>query len=514
VITWLPWSAEAFARAGRERKPVLLSITAAWCRACHEMDRTTYADPEVAALVRDRFVAIRVDTDRRPDINERYNLGGWPTTAFLTAEGEVLAGGTFVAADRMGAVLLRVASTFARLRSPDHLGELRRGQRTEVGARRSEGGGQRSEVGGQEAEVGGQEAEVGGQRAEVGGQRSEAGGQRPEVGGQRSDVVSDLSALTDAVFASFDEACGGFGVEPKFPHTAPLHLAVALFRESGDDRWRGIVERTLDGMADGGLWDAAAGGFYRYATTRDWRLPHTEKLLDTNAELLRIYAEAALVFGRQADRDRCAAIAAFITGALRSEAGGYRGSDADGMLYMDGNAKAAGALVGAATVLDDSALAREALASFERVVLLCYKPGAGLAHYSDGVARVRGLLADQIYTVGALLDAYDVSGLEPYKMMAEELTHVAVRELWDEAAGGFFDRAGHASDIGLLRTRRKPFVANADAASMLARLERTSGDAEFRARAAGALEAAAGQLAGQGPLAAHYLLGARQLSAR
>ena len=78
MIDWLPWGAEAFARAAREGKPVLLAITAAWCRACHEMDRTTYADPAVAALVRDRFVPVRVDTDRRPDINERYNLGGWP----------------------------------------------------------------------------------------------------------------------------------------------------------------------------------------------------------------------------------------------------------------------------------------------------------------------------------------------------------------------------------------------------------------------------------------------------
>jgi uncharacterized protein YyaL (SSP411 family) len=184
------------------------------------------------------------------------------------------------------------------------------------------------------------------------------------------------------------------------------------------------------------------------------------------------------------------------------------------MLYMDGNAKAAGALLGAATVLDDSALAREALESFERVVLLCYKPSAGLAHYSDGVARVRGLLADQIYTAGAMLDAHDVSALEPYKMMAEELTRVAVRELWDEAGGGFFDRAPSDADIGLLRARRKPFVVNAEAASMLARLERTTGVVEFHALAEGALRAASAQLAGQGPLAAHYVLAARQLSGR
>jgi uncharacterized protein YyaL (SSP411 family) len=148
------------------------------------------------------------------------------------------------------------------------------------------------------------------------------------------------------------------------------------------------------------------------------------------------------------------------------------------------------------------------------VILLCYKPGAGLAHYSDGVARMRGLLGDQIYTAGALLDAHDVSALEPYKMMAEELTHVAVRELWDERGGGFFDRPVTESDVGLLRMRHKPFVVNAEAASLLARLERTTGDAGFHARAEGALCAAAEQLAGQGPLAAHYVLGARQLSGR
>jgi uncharacterized protein len=475
MIEWLPWSADAFARAARERKPVLLSITAAWCRACHEMDRTTYADSHVAAIVGARFVAVRVDTDRRPDINDRYNLGGWPTTAFLTPDGDLIAGGTFVAADRMPGVLTRVASAFAATAHEEHTatdpvatapGQYVRAARTN----------------------------------------------HHPAAADAADA--DDAALIEAVFATFDEEYAGFGIEPKFPHTAPLHLAIALFRDSGAERWRTVAERTLDAIAEGDLWDAGAGGFYRYATTRDWRLPHQEKLLETNAELLRVYAEAALVFGRPIDRDRCAAMAAFITGPLRGELGGYRGSDADRMLYMDGNAKAAGALLGAATVLDDSALGREALASFERLVLLCYKPGALLAHYSDGVARVRGLLIDQICTVGALLDAYDVSALEPYRMMAEEMARVAVRDLWDEAGGGFFDRAGSDADIGLLRTRRKPFVVNADAASTLARLESITGETEFRARALGALHAAAEQLDGQGPLIAHYVLAARQLSGR
>ena len=460
-IDWQPWSVEAFARAGRERKPVLLSITAAWCRACHEMDRTTYADPGIAALIRDRFVPVRVDTDRRPDINERYNLGGWPTTAFLTADGEVITGGTFVPAGRMAGVLARVAAAVETQQVP--LTRPAAAEHADQGA---------------------------------------------------AEHAEHMARVVDAVFATFDAEHGGFGIEPKFPLTAPLHLAMALYRDEGGTRWQEIVESALDAMADGGLWDTEAGGFFRYASARDWQLPHREKLLETNGALLRAYAEAALVFGRAVDRDRCAAVAAFITGVLRAEGGGYRGSDADRILYMDANATAAGALLGAATVLDDSEMAREALASFERVILLCYKPGAGLAHYSDGVARVRGLLADQIHTVGALLDAYDVSELEPYKMMAEELVRVALRDLWDDPAGGFFDRATSEFDIGLLRTRRKPFVVNADAASTLARLARTSGDASFLPRAEGALRASSAQLAGQGPLAAHYVLAARQLSGR
>lgn len=475
MIQWLPWGADAFARARGEGKPVLLSITAAWCRACHEMDRTTYADPGVAALIRDRFIPVRVDTDRRPDINERYNLGGWPTTAFLTADGGVLTGATFVPVDRMGGILTRVAAAWdtraAGLTNATDSTEDRATDHTEDPAT-----------------------------------------------DRTDDTDKSLqNRLVDGIFSTYDDEYGGFGLEPKFPLTAPLHLAIDLYRDTGDDRFRRIVEHTLDSMADGGLWDAAGGGFYRYATTRDWRCPHEEKLLETNASLLRVFAEAALVFERPVDRDRCRAVATFVTGALRDDAGGFYGSDADRILYADANASAAGALLGAATVLDDSALGQEALASFERVVMLCYKPGLGVAHYFDGTARVRGLLADQVAAIAGLLDAHDVSGGEPYRMMAEELGLFIARDMWDTAGGGFFDRAQAPDDIGLLRTRRKPFVANAEAALALARLsrlERRTGFPDpvaFRVHADGALRASARQLDGQGPLAAHYVLAQRQL---
>src|SRR5215207_909654 len=177
-IQWLPWGTDAFARASREGKPVLLSITAAWCRACHDMDRTTYADPAVVALIHDRFVPVRVDTDRRPDINDRYNLGGWPTTAFLTADGALITGGTFVPQDRMAGVLARVAAAAALVEpaAPDPID-------TRVTDRADDGGD---------------------------------------------------AAVIASIFGTFDGEEGGFGIEPKFPHTAPLHLAMALFRESGD----------------------------------------------------------------------------------------------------------------------------------------------------------------------------------------------------------------------------------------------------------------------------------------
>ena len=461
MVDWLPWTPETFDRAAREAKPILLSITAAWCRACHEMDRTTYADPAVAAIIGDRFVAVRVDTDRRPDINERYNLGGWPTTAFLTADGRMITGGTFVSAERMTGVLARVAEAFAGLAAD--------------AATRSAT------------------------------QDTEDTEYEPAA-----EVPGD-EALIEAIFSTFDGEHGGFGVEPKFPHAAPVQLALVLYRESGAPRWRAIAERTLDGMWDGGVRDRDAGGFFRYAATRDWQAPHVEKLLETNAALLDVYAMALAVLGRSEDRDRAAALARFITESLRDAAGGYYGSDADRVLYADANAVAASALIRTASALGDEALAREALASFERVVLACYRPGGGLAHYMDAGGGVRGLARDQVAAIGALLDAHDLTDDEPYQMMAEEIGHYLVREMADGDGGGFFDRSARLDDIGLLRARRKPYTANAEAAVALSRLQRVSREFDFAPHAAGALLAAARQAPRQGPLAAQYVLAARQL---
>jgi uncharacterized protein YyaL (SSP411 family) len=460
AVEWLPWSRDAFALASREHKPVLLSITAAWCRACRDMDLTTYAAADVGALVHDRFVAVRVDADRRPDINDRYNLGGWPTTAFLTPEGELLGGGTFVGPDRMPSVLAQVADAMATRGS-----EIARARMAQEGR---------------------------------------------SAGAAGSPELSDAAAI-DAVFATFDEESGGFGLEPKFPLAAPLHLALALYRETTDARWRSVVERTLDAMSEGAIHDVEEGGFYRYARARDWQAPEPEKLLDTNAALLRVYVDAGVQLGNDRYLAAAGALVSFITTRLASTAGGYRGSEDDPIVYTDSSAAASAALLAAGAALGDTGLGQDALQSLERVLLASYRPGLGVAHYIEDEPRVRGLLADQVSAMHALLDAQEAAGGEPYGMMAGELAHYMLRVL-DGAAGGFLDRQHEPDDMGLLQSRRTPFVANCEAARGLARLARLSGNQAFRVRAEAALQSVSRDAIDYGPLVAHFLLARRELT--
>ena len=475
-IAWQPWGAAPFARARRERKVVLLSIGASWCHWCHEMDRTSYADPGIAALINDRFVPVRVDADERPDIGERYNLGGWPTTAFLTPEGEMLAGGTFVPADRLRGVLSRVSEEFAARILP-------------VEARPPS---------------------------------SDAGAPAP---------IPDAEALTRIVFASFDDICGGFGVEPKFPLAAPVQLALDLWARTRDTRYEVIAVSSLDAMGWKGLYDPVDGGFFRYATTRDWQLPHHEKLLETNAALIRLYLDAGAVLHAPRFTNRAADALRYVQNTLADPVdGGWRASQqadppyyATGSaeerracpspllserLYADAIASMVSAALAAARVFGDDGLQAFAVKSLERVLLTCYKPGSGVAHYFDGQPRVRGLLVDQIAMADACLDAFEATQNVVYEMMSEELARFALREMWDERGGGFFDRSHGDSEeeIGLLRQGLKPFVTNCDAARLLRRLAGTSGDHDFSEYAERTLAAIAPLAPEQGPLAAHYLL--------
>jgi hypothetical protein len=469
AVSWLPWGGEAFARARAQQKPVLLSIGTAWSSSCREMDRTSYADPAVVALIHERFVPVRVDADRRPDVSERYSLGGWPTTAFVTPDGEIIGGGTFVETARLVRVLAQAADMFAR--------------KSDTIARRA--------------------AEVRDRAAGAG----PAGGEAPAV-----------EELCERIFAAVDPEYGGFGAAPKFPHTAPVHLALALNGTHADPRLETLAVRTLDAMGWGGLYDEIDGGFFRCAATRDWRQPERGKLLDVNADLLALYLSAGATLGVSRFTERAADVLRFVQNWLADPLdGGWQRSEGDTALYCDGTAAMVSAALRAAARFEDTGLLEFALKSLERVALACYKPGHGVAHYHDGAPRVRGLLADQSAMAAAHLDAFEATGNIVYEMMAEELAHYAVRVMWDDRGGGFFDSGigeDGAEPIGLMRLRQKPFVANCEAARMLLRLSATSGETEFGRLAEATLTSIAPRAAGHGPLAAHYVLAARELAGR
>jgi uncharacterized protein YyaL (SSP411 family) len=480
-IPWLPWSAAAFAQAREASRPVLLYISTAWCRWCAEMERTTWAESSVQKLVEERFVPVRVDADRRPDVFDRYTLGGVPTTAFLTGDGFAFGGGTYVAAQRMTGALEQAAGAFASRR-----------------------------------------AEIDRRALEL------------ESAAEEPGTILSPGELTARVFDSYDTEHGGFGRGPKFPLTAPLHLALALSGSSASP-FRAMLEQTLDAMAGGALYDDAEGGFFRCAADRDWRNASEEKLLDVNAALLRLYADAADVLDAARYREIAADILRFVQTALADPvdggwAGSRRGETVDRTLYTGWNAQMVSAALRAARLFDDHALAQFAVTSLERVLLASYRPGAGVAHYDDpstvlragpptaltagAAAQVRGLLDDQIHTAAAALDAFEATGNIVYSMMAEELGHYVLRTMWDDDKAGFFDRVDADEEVGLLRRRAKPFVPNCEAASVMGRLAAASGTHEFREKAEAALARAAGMAPAHGPLGAHYLLAMRDCGLR
>ena len=449
AVAWLPWEAAAFARARAEGKPILLSVDAPWSIGCREMDRVTYGDADTVAAIDATCIAVRIDADQRPDLADRYDFGALPTTAFLTADGGVLGGGTFVAPARLREALGRLSLAPATLEARHPAAEA-------------------------------------------------------------ADGSDDLDTLTDVVFATFDEQHGGFGNRPKFAHTAPVRLALDLFVESNRPIMLERAARTLDAMGWGGLYDEEHGGFCRCAAEADWSGVQDEKVLPVNAALLDLYVYAGTVASNERWFARAVDLVHFIERKLIAANGAWRFTESaePGRQFTDANAVAASAMLHAARVFDDEALGKRAIEALERVLLSSYKPGGGVAHSATGV---RGLLTDHVSMATATLDAWESTGNVVYRMMAEELMHFALRTMWDGESGGFFDRAvGDNDPPGVPPCRPlKPFVLNCEAAIVLRRLAEAINDPIFGKQAVQALAAVSGRAASHGPVAAHYLLARR-----
>jgi uncharacterized protein YyaL (SSP411 family) len=315
-VEWHEWSDEAFELAAQQDKPILLDIGAVWCHWCHVMDRESYENPQTARIINENFIAIKVDRDERPDVDTRYQAavaaisgqGGWPLTAFLTPDGRPYFGGTyFPPDDRHGQpglprVLLTMAESFHKRRSEVY-----------------------ESAGSIMAAIEHNESFM-----------DRVGNPGPEL----------VAKIVGSILKQFDARSGGFGSQPKFPHSGAIDLLLdASSRVSiGDgeivgEESRNAAMSTLQKMSRGGIYDHLAGGFHRYSVDERWVVPHFEKMAYDNSELLKNYVHAFQSF---VEPD-FARVAKEIVGWMdhwlsdREHGGFYASQDADFSLDDDGD---------------------------------------------------------------------------------------------------------------------------------------------------------------------------------
>ncbi len=287
-VQWYPWGQEAFNRAVKENKPIFLSIGYSTCYWCHVMERESFEDESVAKLLNDNFIAIKVDREERPELDEQYMVatelingrGGWPNSLWLTPDRKPFLAGTYFPKANFKQTLMQVAATW----------------RTKPDLVKREASQLASEV-----------------RA--------AGRQGAALGGPLDQRAID-QAVAEAI-GSFDAARGGFGGAPKFPPHGRLQLLVEEYRRTGNKQLLTIVTRTLDAMADGGIHDQIGGGFHRYSTDASWFVPHFEKMLYDNAQLLRLYTDAYLLTKEPRYRRVAGDIAAWVAREMTDPQGGF-----------------------------------------------------------------------------------------------------------------------------------------------------------------------------------------------
>jgi hypothetical protein len=306
---WHEWGVEAFARAKSEGKPVLLDIGAVWCHWCHVMDRESYENTEVATILNEHFVAVKVDRDERPDVDARYQMavaalagqGGWPLTVFLTSDGKPFYGGTyFPPEDAFG------RPSFRRILHA--ISEAYRERRAEV-----------------------EEESRNLMHVLEHGEGSQG------QGGEFSPRV--VEQMVQSALGSFDRVNGGFSQAPKFPHPPAVDLLLDWYARTGEDQVRHVAATTLEKMARGGVYDQLAGGFHRYSVDERWCVPHFEKMAYDNSELLKNYAHAYQVTRHEFFAEVARDILRWLREVLSDrQLGGYYGSqDADINLEDDGD---------------------------------------------------------------------------------------------------------------------------------------------------------------------------------
>lgn len=482
-IDWQNWSAEALAQAEREGKPILLAITATWCHWCHVMDRTTFENEEVVRIINEQFIPIQADNDRRPDLNTRYNMGGWPTVALLTPKGDILTGATYIPPGQMIDLLNRVQEIYNQER--DEL--VLRAEAMRIS---------------QQEEL---ERET-----------------------QATVILNDnISAnVMRSIEGTFDPMYGGFGGQQKFPHVPVLEFLFSSYRRTGNLSHLEMAVQTLDSMRQGGIYDPVEGGFFRYSTTRDWSIPHYEKMLEDNSGLLAVYILAYNVTGDESYLEVAREISSYLENTLMAvPEGAFFGSQdaveeyyqldkeerekrtppsVDKTIYTNWNAMAADAYLKAYEATGDTSFKKTGLGVLEYIINSCRK-NDGFYHYCDPLPHEPSMLTDQVWAGTAFLRAYECTGSRRYLDAAREAADHIISS-YQDPNGGFYDITEDRRMNERLPNREKLLDENANVARFLNRLSYYSHEASYRKSAELALRSLARVYDAYGILAAPYAL--------
>ena len=376
-IEWQEWGEGAFAKAQTEDKPILLDIGAVWCHWCHVMDRESYENEATAKIINQHFVAVKVDRDERPDVDTRYQAavssisgqGGWPLTAFLTPEGKPFFGGTyFPPADQHGRpgfqrVLLTMAEAFQN-------------RRNEVN----------ESAGSVVAAIEHNESFLG-----------RAGNPGPEL----------VAKLVGSALQQFDARSGGFGSQPKFPHSGAIDLLLDVSSRVSGSGTEPVGEKakhaalvTLEKMARGGIYDHLAGGFHRYSVDEQWVVPHFEKMSYDNSELLKNYVHAYQTFvdpeAARVARDLIRWIDEWLSD--RERGGFYASQDADVSLEDDGDYFTWTRVEAAAVLTPDELAVASAYYDIGEIGDMHHDPAKNVLHVRgtlEGVAKSNGVTLEE-----------------------------------------------------------------------------------------------------------------------
>ena len=457
LIEWREWGPEAFQEAQDQNKPVMVFIAAFWCGFCQRMDETSLSEDDTITLLNAFFVPIRVEESQRPDVDLRYNQGGWPTIVFMAPDSTHLFSVNFMEAEPFVNLLVKIVTLHQQGEAIVELTELPAHPQND--------------------------AEEDTDPAPLG----------PAIVAEIAGMVEGLS----------DAVNGGYGAQFKFLHPEATDFLLYLYETSGESSHLDHVRFTLNKMHESKTFHEEDGGFFRYSSKADWSEPHPEKLLDDQAALLSNHLRTYLLTHDESYRETAMGLIQYMDTVLSiGKSGLFQGcqdyvredrdapssamlSVIDEYLYCDANARAVSAYLDAWWIFGLEDCRERAKEVLEALWDTLRSPDGGMNHYWHEQAQVPGLLSDAAETGLALLHAYSTLQDETYLRRAETLAESISRRHRD-SDGGFHDIS--ISGPASLNRPMKVLAQNARLAAFFVKLADLSGDESHRQQAVWALK--------------------------